>query len=49
LHVICFPGKEARVTGVVDTEGGAVIGSGAKTPTNAVMIPTTKKAPPITT
>jgi hypothetical protein len=50
LHVTWAPGGAASATGVLHVgveEGG--VGSGAKTPMNAVTIPTTKKAPPVTT
>ena len=43
------PGIAASVAGVNDVGGGARVGSGAKTPMNAVVIPTTKNTPPMTT
>ena len=39
----------ASVAAVSDVRGGARVGSGAKTPMNAVVIPTTKSTPPMTT
>ena len=49
LQVTGVPGIAASVAGVNDVGGGARVGSGAKTPMNAVVIPTTKNTPPMTT